>query len=267
MDKTLRTRGITAIVFAAVVFTLIFLSPLSQLLLFLIIGVGAGYELLKMSKASNVQKILLLSLIVVLYGLVYLNYIDASLLQMTTVVIVVIYSLLALDLLKGKAILINTLPYLIFIYPGFFALGLINEIQSSKEAVSTLLITTLLLIWANDSFAYLIGRKIGKRPLNKKISPKKTLEGFYAGGIFTILTAILLSFYFPSFSITGWMGLGVTVWLSSVIGDLVQSAFKRHYGIKDSGNILPGHGGFFDRFDSFIFTLPFVYLITTLLQN
>lgn len=123
-----------------------------------------------------------------------------------------------------------------------------------------ILIYLLLLIWSNDSFAYLVGKNFGKRKLFERVSPKKTIEGFVGGGIFTILTGIILSYYSNLFSMMHWIVLSIIISLLGTMGDLVESKFKRQAKIKDSGKIMPGHGGLLDRLDSLLFLAPFVYL-------
>ncbi len=118
----------------------------------------------------------------------------------------------------------------------------------------------LLLNWANDTFAYLIGSQIGKTPFFSRISPKKTWEGTLGGMVCTFGAAWLLSRYIPEFTFGQWMALAACVAVFGTLGDLVESMLKRSVGVKDSGAILPGHGGFLDRFDSFLFIQPFVWL-------
>jgi phosphatidate cytidylyltransferase len=123
-----------------------------------------------------------------------------------------------------------------------------------------IIIYLLLLIWSNDSFAYLIGKNFGKRKLFVSVSPNKTIEGFLGGVFFTMITAVVISFYSDLFSLIEWVLLGVLVSVFGTLGDLIESKFKRQANIKDSGNIMPGHGGMLDRLDSLLFVAPFVYL-------
>lgn len=127
------------------------------------------------------------------------------------------------------------------------------------------LIILLILVWCYDVFAYLIGKFFGRTLLATKISPNKTIEGSLGGIILTIVAAWLLRAELPAkfeHSIFSTLLLGFVVASTALIGDLAESKFKRQYGIKDSGNLLPGHGGLLDRFDSFIFVIPSVYLLT-----
>jgi len=121
-----------------------------------------------------------------------------------------------------------------------------------------LLVGSLLLIWISDIAAYFVGKSIGKHKLMPSISPGKTREGFFGAGMITILSSYLLYNFLGHFTFQQWAIIALLVWLLGSIGDLVESKMKRQLNIKDSGNILPGHGGFLDRFDGFIFCLPAV---------
>lgn len=116
----------------------------------------------------------------------------------------------------------------------------------------------LIGTWASDTFAYFTGSWLGRTKLCEAISPKKTVEGFIGGIVGTILSVMLVGWSF-SFSLL-WMALlGLCIALAATMGDLVESAIKRYAGIKDSGSLIPGHGGILDRFDSVMFTTPLVY--------
>lgn len=122
------------------------------------------------------------------------------------------------------------------------------------------LLIILLLIWINDTGAYLVGCTIGKHKMFERISPKKTWEGFFGGMMFTILFSVLFSMFVASTPMSGNLvfsiGLGVVVTIFGTWGDLFESLIKRSLLIKDSGNIIPGHGGILDRVDSLLFVIP-----------
>lgn len=140
--------------------------------------------------------------------------------------------------------------------PFGFALGLPwDETQNFTWAVFLLFI----LIWSSDSFAYFTGRMFGKHKMAPKISPKKTWEGFAGGVFFTLVLGYFIEQKFPELR-GNWMVIGLLVSVFAPLGDLVESQLKRTFGVKDSGNIIPGHGGVLDRLDSFIITVPVVYL-------
>ena len=123
-----------------------------------------------------------------------------------------------------------------------------------------IIIGFFILIWINDSFAYLVGSTIGRTKLYQKISPNKTVEGAIGGLLAAIIAAYFISMYFTSLSYLNWTIIAFLTVIFGVLGDLMESKFKREAGVKDSGNLIPGHGGFLDRLDSVIFAAPFVYV-------
>jgi phosphatidate cytidylyltransferase len=116
------------------------------------------------------------------------------------------------------------------------------------------------ILWAHDIGAYFAGRWWGKHKLFERISPKKTWEGSAGGVAFSFLVAHFISIYCPGFSRTEWLVITVIILVSSTLGDLVESMFKRSISIKDSGTLLPGHGGMLDRFDGLFLSVPFVWV-------
>lgn len=132
------------------------------------------------------------------------------------------------------------------------------------------LLAILFFAWSNDSFAYLIGRFLGKHKLFERISPKKTWEGFAGGATFTLLFAFGICYIYHTYNISElaiyhFLALAAITVITSTYGDLAESMIKRNFNIKDSGHSLPGHGGFLDRFDGLIFSIPScsLYIIAT----
>jgi phosphatidate cytidylyltransferase len=123
-----------------------------------------------------------------------------------------------------------------------------------------LIIGIFILIWVNDSFAYLVGKTLGRHKLYPAISPKKTIEGAVGGLVFSMATAYLLSKFEPILDTAQWIILALVIVVTGSLGDLIESKLKREAGVKDSGAILPGHGGMLDRLDSLIYAAPFAYL-------
>lgn len=136
-------------------------------------------------------------------------------------------------------------------------------LRGKYEAVFPM--TLFLFIWSNDVGAYCVGCTIGKHPLCRRISPKKSWEGFFGGCITTILMAILLHWLLPPayevLELWAWIVMALITALFGTLGDLIESVMKREMGIKDSGNTLPGHGGFLDRLDSTLIATPAVYIL------
>lgn len=126
----------------------------------------------------------------------------------------------------------------------------------------------LLVVWLGDSGAYYFGKSFGKHKLSPRISPKKTIEGLIGGITTSIVAAIVIHFtFFPTFPLVHAIICGVILSFAGVVGDLAESMWKRSADVKDSGTLLPGHGGFLDRFDSILFTAPILYSYWTLIVH
>jgi len=151
-----------------------------------------------------------------------------------------------------------------FLITSIVFLTLIPCYNTEYDAI--IIVTPLLMIWTNDTFAYLVGKNFGKHKLLERISPKKTIEGFVGGMIFTLITGYIISIFHTTLSIPVWLIMSIIMSIFGTLGDLIQSKFKRQAGVKDSGSIMPGHGGIFDRLDSIIFASPFLYLFLQILK-
>jgi phosphatidate cytidylyltransferase len=126
----------------------------------------------------------------------------------------------------------------------------------------------MIVVWIGDAGAYYIGKRFGKRKLSPRISPKKTVEGLIGGCITSIAAAVVIHYtFFPEFPLVHAVTAGLVLSLTGVIGDLAESMWKRSAEVKDSGTLLPGHGGFLDRFDSIFFTAPILYCYWTLIVH
>jgi len=158
-----------------------------------------------------------------------------------------------------------------YIISGFVFLTLIpvqdlESIYNKNNFRSHIIIAVFVLMWANDTFAYLIGSKFGKHKLMPRVSPKKTVEGFFGGmlgalGVGFVAFKVIENFVpvTEKYELWVWACLAIIVSVFGTIGDLIQSKFKRQAGVKDSGIIMPGHGGMYDRLDSIIYASPFIY--------
>lgn len=126
-------------------------------------------------------------------------------------------------------------------------------------------LSIFIFLWCSDSGAYCVGSCIGKHRLFERISPKKSWEGSIGGGVVALIAAYVISLFYPSLGTLQWMGMAAVVVVTGTWGDLIESCMKREMGIKDSGNILPGHGGILDRFDSALLAIPSVVIYLYLL--
>ncbi|KAF1303845.1 MULTISPECIES: phosphatidate cytidylyltransferase [Enterococcus] len=153
-------------------------------------------------------------------------------------------------------------PVIVSLYVG---VGFQNFVAARSESL-TVLVFGLFVVWATDIGAYMVGRRYGRKKLWPEISPNKTVEGALGGILSAVIVAAIYLLLFPGKQFFGHstpIMLILTIVFSVVgqFGDLVESAIKRHYGVKDSGNILPGHGGILDRFDSLLFVFPIMHLL------
>ncbi len=254
----LLTRIISGIVYALAIFLALWYGQLPTVILFALLGLVCLYELQKLLDFKNY-----LSYFIYPIALVYFNYFNGhDMIVFGFIMICLFVKLLLLrDLfsLKGRNAFKQKkhIITLLFIVPSMIFLTLIPKLYPDYD--THILLYVFILMWVNDSFAFLYGKNFGKQKLFEKISPKKTVEGFLAGFICTIIAGVIISFFHDNLSIYNWIIIGVISSVFGTLGDLVQSKFKRKALVKDSGNILPGHGGVFDRMDSIIFSSTFVF--------
>lgn len=171
-----------------------------------------------------------------------------------------LFSEKTIPLFPSKRFIITTF----YITSGFIFLVLIADYYILYNP--NILLGCFILVWVNDTFAYLIGKNFGKQKLFPSVSPKKTVEGFLGGLFFASVASAIIAKYSYTFNFTNWLILAIVISVFGTIGDLIESKFKRQAGVKDSGIIMPGHGGLLDRLDSIIFAAPFIYLVIRILK-
>ncbi len=226
--------------------------------LFFILGLITLNEFLRLVHLKGYIAYILLAA-----GMYFLSY---SVFDSNAVILFLILSVFVNLFLLKDVLWVNKIPMfekkkyitiIFYLISGFVFLTLIPF--RNEEFVPEIIIGVFILIWANDTFAYLIGKNLGKRKLLERISPKKTVEGFLGGMVGSICAAFFIFKYLQLFSLSIWITLAVIVTLFGTVGDLIQSKFKRQANVKDSGILMPGHGGLYDRLDSVIYASPFVY--------
>ncbi|OFX38024.1 MAG: hypothetical protein A2X05_00050 [Bacteroidetes bacterium GWE2_41_25] len=163
------------------------------------------------------------------------------------------------------SILYTAIPFSMLPFSAFSRTGLETILHHNQQIFSPgIIIGFFILIWANDTGAYLAGVSFGRHKLFERISPKKSWEGFFGGVVLSVAAAWFLSGWLGVVERTNWIIIAVIVSVAGTYGDLVESMLKRSTGVKDSGTVMPGHGGFLDRFDSAIISFPLVYLFISL---
>lgn len=259
-------RGLTGAVFVAVIIGAVLGGPLSFSVLFLVIIFASANELLNLTLDKDgylPRKILCLIATVLPSFLIALG--KNGLMEVDHGLALGFFIFTILLLFIAELFSKSTKPFknlgfscLCIVYVGFF-LAFIFYLAFRKNFFEPhIILGVLVLTWSCDTFAYLTGSAIGKTPLFKRISPKKTIEGSFGGLICTIGIACILSIFFLDYPLIDWLMIGVIACVIGTMGDLTESMLKRSLNIKDSGTILPGHGGFLDRFDSFILIVPAV---------
>lgn len=283
--KNLIIRTLSGAVLAVVVLGAIRLGPWSYALLLLAILVGGMWEFYRMARLRDARPHRFLGLLtgIVLFVctfLAYVRFLGADIAGMSPAMpftILLLYLLLLVPTLivcelfrSGNnpfadlgttftGVLYAALPLSLLL---FVPLLLDPATAAGNGWRPWPMVCFILVVWANDVFAYLVGSSLGRHPLCKRISPNKSWEGFF-GGIAGAVGVALAASWLLGADMGRWAGLAVVASLTGVAGDLVESKFKRAAGVKDSGRILPGHGGWLDRFDAMILSAPYVlvYLI------
>jgi phosphatidate cytidylyltransferase len=266
--KELAVRVVVALAGIPLLFFLIIEGGLFFYSLILIVGIFGQWEMLGIveTKALNSQRMLAIISGILILSIIQFGYSDI-------LVIALILSLwfiftMEMFLNKGSSILNISGTLLSIIYPILFLGTLLflrgnaHQMVSGENGGAYYILNIFVAVWACDTFAYFIGSMFGKHKLLKRVSPKKSMEGAAAGLFGAVLTFILaFGFNLYTASLSLIIASGLIVGIGGQLGDLVESWFKRDAGIKDSSKILPGHGGFLDRFDSLLFVSPLFLIL------
>ncbi|WP_299007435.1 phosphatidate cytidylyltransferase [uncultured Tenacibaculum sp.] len=256
--SNLLTRSLSALVYAILSISAILVSAETYIGLLAIFATVCIGELSKILKLKSFIPYLLLAYVVFSSIKKTINFTDFLLAITLFGLAVLLYLLISTKPIKTEAFSEKIFLQAIYlIFPFYF---LINLPFIDNMYQPYIIIYIMLLIWTNDSFAFLVGKNFGKHKLFEKVSPKKTIEGFIGGVVFSIIVGFIIGQYSGVFSILNWVIIAVIVSVFGSLGDLVESKLKRQANVKDSGTIMPGHGGLLDRLDSLFFLAPFVYL-------
>lgn len=243
----------------------IFYSELSSIILIAFISSMSLYEFYSLVKKNNIQPHIALGLatgIILFLPLIFGLFMQP--LNLVPLLIILPYLVFIRELYTKSEKPFTNIAYTllgnIYISAPMFLFFLLSYNGSGDGHYNPKnLLGYFFILWANDIGGYTAGRIWGKHKLFERISPKKTWEGFVGCGVMSFGVGYLIAMYNTSFTLTQWMVISAIIFITGVLGDLVESMFKRSMDIKDSGSLLPGHGGFLDRFDGLFLSAPFVF--------
>ncbi len=265
-------RALSGLVFVSVLIFSILYSKISFIVLFYILMMLCLYEFKKMIQLRSVFPYIIGSLLFVFGNILNVEDVPSKMIfeYVGGGLFLTIFITFASILFAKKEEVISHLGKIflsiIYIVVPFTLIVQIPFLNTSFNYVNTIILGVFLLIWTNDSFAFLVGKNFGKHKLLERISPNKTIEGFIGGMIFTFILSYFLAQRFTTLSLIQWVVIAGIVSIFGVLGDLIESMFKRQACVKDSSNFIPGHGGFLDRFDSVIFAAPFIFIYLYFVQ-
>ena len=273
--KESNKRIISGLVFGGLFISSLY-THISFALLTFIFGIISTNEFNKLTNQKGIGYYIVFSIIYIYFALTeYLLNINNQPnswfndLKDTLLIFSIFVSLFLLRDLFSTKNLISVLikkyfRFIFYITSSFIFIYLIANFNGFYDP--SIILGCFILIWVNDSFAYMVGKKFGKQKLFYSISPHKTVEGFLGGLLFCCISASIVSRYVDdSISTSNWLTMAIIVSVFGTLGDLIESKFKRESNVKDSGKIMPGHGGILDRLDSIIFASPYIYLFLKLI--
>ena len=265
--KKLGLRVLVAIFGIPIIVFLVFTGGLPFVGLVLLINLLSQYEFYKLTELKQMLPLKILGLAGTV--LITISFYYFGLEKSWLIILILFYITLLIELFRNKAsatLNISATAWGIFYPTVFFSFHiLIRELPKSLQLDYAIgakwILFMLITIWICDTAAYFLGSAIGKHKLFERISPHKTMEGAIAGFFFAMITAYILQrLYLKELNLIHCLVIGFIIGIMSQVGDLVESLFKRDAGVKDTSGILPGHGGFLDRFDAPLFVAPLVYL-------
>ena len=259
-------RIISGVLFLSVLIFSILYSKIAFLSLFFILMLFCLYEFTKMIKLKSVFPYIIAVLAYIFGNILNVEDVPSRTIfeYVGVLLFITIFCSFAWILLAKKEEIVSHLGKIflsiIYIVIPFVLIAQIPFLGNDFKYASSIILGVFILIWSNDTFAFLVGKNFGKTKLLKEISPNKTVEGFFGGMVACFIASYFIAKNFTSLSLTQWIVIAALVSIFGVLGDLIESMFKRQAGLKDSSNLIPGHGGFLDRFDSVIFAAPFIFI-------
>ncbi len=272
--RNIITRGVTGVIYILILLYGILYNKYSFIIVFgliLVLALNEFFRLIEQKTPHLISKLFNIISGIIIFLSAYLFLEEKSILALPISALLYLLSLLISAILIDRKDIFNTIIYSAFgqlyITLPFCLLLLISYEYKMANTIYhyAFVLAIFVFIWVNDTFAFASGITLGKHKLLERISPKKTIEGFVGGIIFTMLAGVVFSFLFTEYNIYFWIGFALIASLFATLGDLFESLIKRTYNVKDSGQLIPGHGGILDRIDSLLFVVPaiYVYLLIT----
>lgn len=272
--RNIITRGVAGVVYICILLFGILYNQYSFVIVFgviLIFALDEFFKLIEQKTPHMISKLFNILSGVIIFLSAYLFLEEKSILALPISALVYLLFLFASSIIIKRSDIFNTIIYSAFgqlyITLPFCLLLLISYEYKMANTLYyyAFVLAIFVFIWINDTFAFIIGITLGKYKLLERISPKKTIEGFLGGVFFTVLAGVGFSLIYTEYNIYFWTGFAMIVSLFATLGDLFESLIKRTYKIKDSGTLIPGHGGILDRIDSLLIVVPaiYVYLLIT----
>ena len=269
LNKNFIQRTISGVIFVAIVIASVLLSPYTFAAVFIIITAYALHEFYKLTRRPGVVDVnpivgVIGGILLFFCSFIYTNELVSF--PVYTVYGIYVIVVLIAELFRKKNNPVNNWAYFILgqIYIAL-PFSLLNFILFISGYQPILLMALFITIWVNDTGAYVSGVTLGKHKMFKRISPKKTWEGFIGGALFALLSGYIFSRFIPDISLVQWLIFSELVVIFGTLGDLSESMIKRTEQVKDSGNVIPGHGGILDRFDSMLMAAPVIFIYLSLI--
>lgn len=256
--KELLIRTVSGAVLVAVIIACVLLSPWSMVALALLIVAVGTYEMGRLQHIEDLWHLVIGELMAV--G-AFLAVVLWALFRWPTLYAAFLFAMMPFLLaLFSKTYDFKSIAAFSFGSMVFLSLPCAMMVVMHLLFSPKMVLLLFALLWVNDTFAYLTGRLLGKHKLFERISPGKTIEGSIGGLLFTMVGVIVFSHYVAWLPMKTAIGMGLIAVIFGTLGDLCESMLKRQAGVKDSGKLIPGHGGILDRFDSVLFAIPFVFV-------
>jgi len=256
-------RSITGLFFVITLIGAIWYDHLTAIALFAMVALIGFNEFLKLVKVKNPQTLALNSIVTISFWILVSQGKEQLVLLLLTTYLIIQLIRFVLDFKSELSSLTKEVFGLLYLNIPFYVLYLIGK--SEYDYQPWLMLMIFFMVWANDTGAYLVGRSFGKTKLYEKLSPKKTWEGTIGGLLISMIIAFVLAEFVFDWNGFIYLGAAVLTGISATVGDLFESKLKRSAGVKDSGTILPGHGGILDRFDALFLAAPVNYVYFSLL--